>query len=195
MAKAKKRPLKHSTRKFKPDLSVKEIRFARHYAEHQSGINAVKTAGYNLNGDNSCYVYATRLLRKSKIRTYIRALQEEAAAVEQVSFNRVVRQLARIALGPRRRAYGRDGELLPPNKWDDDVDALIAGVESETTKKKGKPSVRVTKLKFHAPTEAAKELNRMLGFVKDSPSSIDPSAPSNVVGIGGDASPELLSSE
>jgi phage terminase small subunit len=149
------------------ELTAREIRFCQHFLETRNATDSLKRAGYVSASDNAAGVKAWTLIRKPKVRDYLRELQAEAAAAAQVTLNRTVRELARIAFGNRGAAFDENGALLPPAKWSAEVDALIAGVETGELRDGKEVVGDVRKVKFASRIEAIKELNRVLGYVKD----------------------------
>jgi hypothetical protein len=146
-------------------LTLQEVRFARHVAEYGSAIEAYKAAGYRTEGrtESALYTAASALLRKPLVKEFLCDLRDAAAGAASVTFDRLVREHARIAFGRRRHAFDRDGNLLPPAEWSDDVDALVVAVESVSAP--GKPTT-VKRVKFERRRDSLKELAALLGYRK-----------------------------
>lgn len=178
-AKGRKPKLKHKTRK--PDLSAREVRFCRLYAETDNGYRSYLDAGFPEHPTRNATDQAIwRLVRKRKIRERVQAFREAMAEAESVIPALVARGLARTAFSDPRKLYNRDGTLKPPHLWPDDVAAAVVGCDSEeitetredpATGRKKKVVVGVRhKPRLERRTEAQKVLAqwlRMLAPEKD----------------------------
>lgn len=69
---------------------------------------------------------ASRLASLPHVRRRIEELQKAAAARAGVTHDRVVAELARVALSSVRRVVDADGRLLLPNQLDEDTAAAVA---------------------------------------------------------------------
>lgn len=202
MAARKKSRRRHKTNP--PPLTLREIRFAQHWAEHGNGTAAYKAAGYHFASENVAAQLARRLFRKVQIRAYIRELQSQAADAAMVTVERLAQGLSRTAYADRRSLFAKDGTLLPPHKWPDEIAACIVGIESEELiewrKVKGRRKKVVIgvkhKVRLERRTEAMKILaqwRRMIG--EDKAVSVSPDQRLIVVvsneeaGEDGDATP------
>jgi phage terminase small subunit len=108
------------------DLEPRQAAFVREYVVDFNGAQAAIRAGYSEKG---CRQQAARLLTDANIQT---ALAREVARREkrtEITADRVVMELARVAFFDKRRLYREDGSLKPPAEWDDDTAAVIASVE------------------------------------------------------------------
>ena len=167
---------KKRERPAKPDLSLREIRFAQHYAEHGCASAAYRAAGFSDKPATSVHVLAWRVLRKPAVRSYIRQLRDEACTAAQVTTNRLAKALANIAFANRADLFDDKGRLLPPDQWPPDVAATVEGIESEDLfeliSAKGQPKRKelkghARKVKTAGRLGALKLLAEWKGMVKD----------------------------
>ncbi len=115
----------------KPDLTLREVRFAEHFVEHGNASEAYRAAGYAERPATSTWVLAFRVLRNIRVQQLIRTLRQEAIDATRVSVNRLVQALARIAFANRGDLFDEEGRVLPPSRWPADIAAAVEGVESE----------------------------------------------------------------
>lgn len=174
-----------------PPLSLREIRFCKQYAERGNATRAYIDAGYPHATENAAGYGAWALLKKPKIREYIRELREVAADAAKVTVAMVVRGLARSSFADRRKILDKTGRLLPPHKWPDDVAACIEGIETEEIlehrpdadgRKRKVVAGYVRKVRTAKRTEAQKLLGQFLGMFKDADQA-DPTAEPAVIEI------------
>jgi phage terminase small subunit len=97
-------------------------------AEYQTDFNASKAAiraGYKGRVGEIGY----QLLQKTPIKEAIdRAMQERLRTIG-VTSERVLTEIARIGFLDIRKLYRDDLTLRPPQEWDDEIAAAIAGIE------------------------------------------------------------------
>src|SRR6185436_14537785 len=109
----------------------------------------VKTLKEN---STSASAAATRMLKDNKIQRRLHELIERQVARMDISADRVMRELGRIAFGDVRNVVGRDGYITDPGTWSDDAAAAVAGIETfKEFEGRGKDKVQVgttTKLKL-----------------------------------------------
>lgn len=173
MAGEKPKKLTHSTTPDVDELSINDIRFCQHYAEHGNATEAYKKAGYsNSNASESAVGKAAWVLvRKRKIREYIRELRRQAADAASVTVNLLAQGFKRVGFADRRGVFGPDGCMLPPEFWPDELGSIIAGIEVEDLEewddeKKEKVKIgRKWKVRFERSMEARKILAQWRGMI------------------------------
>ena len=167
---AEKRRLRHSTRD-PSALTVRDIKFCRHYAEHGNATQAYQHAGFPA---RSAAEMARRLLKKVEIRQYIREIRRRAADAADVSAELVVQGWKRSGFADRRRLYDQDGVLLPVHQWPDDVAACVVEVETvEERDADGNVVAHVRKVRTERRTEPQKLLAQWLGMLGDDKATAD----------------------
>ncbi len=114
----------------KPERPKEErrARFAQEYAKDLNATAAAIRAGY---APKAAHVTGSRLLSDAKVRAEIDALLAKVATANQISVERTMQEIARIAYSDPRKMYREDGSMKPMHEMDDDTAAAIAGVESE----------------------------------------------------------------
>lgn len=108
--------------------------FARAYV--QSGANgsaALRAVGYADAPSNRA-----RLLQMPQIAARIAELSENMLSAADISAQRVMLELGRIAFSDIRRCFNAAGELIPIHDMDVDAAAAITGIEHETHVKLGR---------------------------------------------------------
>lgn len=106
----------------------RRARFAQEYVKDLSATLAAIRAGY---APKAAHVTASRLLSDAKVRADIDARLLKAAAVAEITVERTLKEIARIAYGDPRKLFDEDGNLRPLHELSDDTAALLASVESE----------------------------------------------------------------
>jgi hypothetical protein len=187
-----------------PLLSRQDIKFARllfdRGATKKTVLECYLEAGFApRENDHATEMAAWRRVRNREFRAFYRQLQDDAAAAEQVTANRVVRGFARIAFGRRRDLYDEHNRLLPPSQWSDDLDATIDGIDTEdlfeVVSGPGSPKRKelvgyARKVRFAKRIEALKILAQILRLL--GPDSTPEKPPPGPLVIGGGADPDLL---
>ncbi|WP_292532176.1 terminase small subunit [Methylocystis sp.] len=109
-------------------LTRKNEEFVRQYLLDLNAAAAYRRAGYTARG-NSAEVNAARLLRNAQVAEAIDKAMAERAARTEVSADRVLRELAKVAFFDPRKALKYDGSLRPLSEMDDDTAAAIASLD------------------------------------------------------------------
>lgn len=150
-------------------LTPKQERFCQEYLVDLNGTQAAIRAGYSPKTANEI---AAENLAKPSIVARVAELQAERATRTQVTADRVVRELARIAfLDPRRvMAWGPDGVTLRPADELDPDDAAAVRAASQTVTQHG----GTIKLELAPKIDALRLLGDHLGMWKAPASNGDP---------------------
>jgi len=170
---AAKRKLNHSTTPDVDSLSINDIRFCQHYAERDNATEAYKLAGYRNSTASESAVgkAAWVLVRKRKIRDYVRQLREQACDAASVTVNLLAQGFKRVGFADRRGVFGPDGCMLPPEFWPEELGSILAGMEVEDLEEwddeqKCKVKIgRKWKVKFERSMEARKILAQWRGMI------------------------------
>lgn len=181
-----------------PPLSARDVRFCQLWVETGNATRSYIDAGYPHANENSAGVLAFKLLRKVKIREYVRELQRYASEAAKVTVEELAAVMAGIVRADRRKLYDAKGRILLPHEWPDDVAATVEQVESEELFEpipgaKGKKRLKgyTRKVKTASRVAAAAKLmewKKMLGSAK----SDGANKASDPLVIGGDADPGAL---
>ncbi len=125
MGKAKPKS-KHRTRK--PELSAREVRFCQLLVETGNRTQSYIASGLPASSENYANLASYRLIRNDTIREYIRYLQNVAAEAAKVTTEEIAANVANIAKADRRKFF-KNGVMLPPEQWPDDVAATLDSME------------------------------------------------------------------
>ena len=112
-------------------LTPKQELFCREYLVDLNATQAAIRAGYSKKTAKS---QGQRLLTNVDVQTFIQMLMDARAQRTEITADRVIEQLGRVAFGDLRSVF--DGtRLMVPEEWSDDAAALIAGLEVNTLEK------------------------------------------------------------
>jgi phage terminase small subunit len=103
-------------------------RFAQEYAKDLNGTQAAIRAGY---APKAAHVTSSRLLKDAKVNAEIAALLKKVATKNEITVERTLQEIARIAYGDIRKLYREDGSLKALHEMDEDAAAQLAGVDVE----------------------------------------------------------------
>ncbi len=176
-------PVACSTRQLSATIDVMPLteqqeRFCHEYITDLNGTQAVIRAGYSRRTASS---QADRLLGNAEVRQRVEQLKRERAARTEVSADRVLLELARIAYFDARTLFSPDGSVRPPSEWDDAAAATVAGVDVEHVEVgRGRNRRRVWRITKHRRFDKNKALEllcRHLGMLRDRLSVETPQMP------------------
>jgi len=145
-------------------LTPKQQAFVEQYLVDLNATAAYKRAGYATTG-NGASVEAYKLLRNPKVAEAIAAAQERRAIRTEITQDRVLNEIARVAFGDKRRLmkWGPGGVSLLDSETLTDDDAAQVSEVSETISATGGSM----KLKTHDKVKALELLGRHLGMFND----------------------------
>lgn len=106
-------------------LTERQEAFCHHYVRTWHAEKAAQAVGLSLGAGRV-------ILMLPKIRARIRELNETMLKASDITAQRVMLELARVAFGDVRGIVDESGRLKPIRELDDDTAATIAGVEVET---------------------------------------------------------------
>lgn len=144
-------------------------KFAREYAVDLNGARAAIAAGYSRRTAAS---QASDLLRIPKVSRLIDELLARHAEKADVSAERVLGQLARLAFFDPRKFYNDDGSLKSIMQLDDESASALAGMEVEKLYEhygagQAKQVGTITKVKFADRSRALELLGKHLKLFTD----------------------------
>lgn len=148
-------------------LSPKQEAFAAKVAQGLSQAEAYRQA-YPRSvewKDETVWEKASRLAAQDKVKARVGELMAKAAAANEVTQERIVKELARIAFGNKRSLmqWGPGGvALIDSDELTDDEAAMVAEVQ-ETVTQAGSS----LKLKTHDKVKALELLGRHVGLFND----------------------------
>ena len=110
----------------KVGLTPKQQRFVAEYLVDLNATQAAIRAGYSA---KTAVKIGSENLRKPDVAAAIASKQAKRADRVEISADRVLREVARIAFGDIRALYRADGGLKKIDELDDDAAAMLAGVD------------------------------------------------------------------
>jgi phage terminase small subunit len=151
------------------NLSPKQQRFVQEYLITLNASEAARRAGYSA---KTAHVIGQENLRKPAIQAALRYANEERQRNVQVTPERTLLEIARIAFSDPRKLFDESGQMKEPNEWDDDTAAAIASFEVEELYEGdgmgGKIAIgRAKKVKFWSKTAATDQLGKHLRLFLD----------------------------
>lgn len=108
------------------ELTPKQARFVDEYLIDLNATQAAIRAGYS---KKTAGVIGDENLKKPYIQEFIRERMKAREKRTEITQDRVLQELARIAFFDIRRLYAEDGSLKRPDQLDDEAAAVLAGVD------------------------------------------------------------------
>jgi phage terminase small subunit len=148
-------------------LTPKQEAFCREYLIDLNGTQAAIRAGYSIKG---AHVQAAQLLSNPKVQEFANKLKTERAERTEITSDRVLKEIGRLAFADIRSVFHESGQLLPVHMLPPDVAASIASIEVVTSKVPGGEPVDVehtAKIKFWDKRGSLELLGRHLKMFTD----------------------------
>jgi phage terminase small subunit len=109
-------------------LTPRQARFVEEFLTDLNASAAYRRAGYSATG-HAAEVAAARLMRNVEVAEAITKAMAERAARTEVSADRVLCELAKIAFFDVRKALNNDGSFKSISELDDDTAAALASFD------------------------------------------------------------------
>jgi len=150
-------------------LTEKQKRFCNEYLKDLNGTQAATRAGYSKKTANE---QAARMLAKVSIQEYLQKRMKDRSERTEITQDRVLKEMARIAFFDTRKLFDDEGNLKNITDLDDDTATAIAGLDVVSFYRKGneKELLReiTSKIKVVDKKGALDSIMRHLGmFEKD----------------------------
>lgn len=148
-------------------MTPKQAAFVREYLIDLNASAAARRAGYSV---RTADAIGRENLGKPTIAAAISEAQQKRADRTEVTADRVLKELARIAFFDIRKLYSDDGTLKNPRDLDDDTAAALTGIDIQETVipgGEGAPTITTRKAKVIDRTGALTLAMRHLGMLKD----------------------------
>jgi phage terminase small subunit len=107
-------------------LPAKRQRFVEEYLIDLNATQAAIRAGYSAKTAGSI---GEEILKKPEIQEAIQAAMKARSERTEITADRVLKELGRIAFFDIRKLYNDDGTLKKPNELDDEAAAVVSGVD------------------------------------------------------------------
>lgn len=151
------------------EMNNKQQIFVSAYLKDLNATSAAITAGYSA---KTAYSQGQRLLKHVEVKTAIQQKLAKMFGKFEVSEQRTIEEIARIAFADIRKIFDETGQLKPIHELDDDTAAVIAGVEHEKLfehfgKGQAKHIGTTTKVKMNSKNNALEMLCRYQKLLND----------------------------
>jgi phage terminase small subunit len=166
MASKKKKPRPSRAGKGKPASDERYELFIAEYVKNgRNASAAARDAGYS---EDAAAQIGNRLLRKDHIRKKISDLTAEHLSKVKLEGEQAMLRIQQIGVFDPRRIFDKDGCVLPPDEWPDDIACAIAGFEVKETfhPLTGRHTGYVKKVKFKDGLRAMEDMAQHLGQLK-----------------------------
>lgn len=151
------------------ELTKKQKFFVAEYPKDWDGSKAVIRAGFHPKDAHRAAEMAYQLLHKTPVQEALDRAMEEKLRKIGVHTERVLMEVARVALSDLRNLYNEDGRLKLPGEWSDEAAAAVAGVEVTEEfegKGKGRKHIGTTKkVRVFDKVRALELLSKNLGII------------------------------
>ena len=112
-------------------LTARQRRFVAEYLACGNATEAARRAGYSA---KTAHAQGSRLLKNAEVRAALEKKTERLEEKLELSAERVLTELARIAFMDIGRAFGSDGRLLALHEMPEDVRRALASIETDEMK-------------------------------------------------------------
>lgn len=142
-------------------LRPKQQRFVDEYLVDLNGTRAAIRAGYSARTAASI---ANENLRKPEIAAAIDAARAEMQVRTEVTADRVIQELAKIAFLDVRKLFNADGSLKAVHELDDDTAAALVSLDVRLTESENGEITKTARIKLADKRAALVDLGRHLGI-------------------------------
>lgn len=150
-------------------MNEKHKRFVAEYLIDLNATKAAERAGYS---PKTAYSQGHDLLKKPEIASAIQAGMDKRANKLEISAERVLQEIAKMAFVDARKFFNTDGSLKPATELDDDTAAALQGFDVEKlyqhfAKGAAQETGTVSKIKIADKTKSLELLGRHLKLFTD----------------------------
>jgi phage terminase small subunit len=145
-------------------LTPKQVKFCAEYLKDFNGTQAAIRAGYSKRTANE---QASRLLANVNIQKHLTPKKVKLMEKAEITQERVMQEIGRLALSNVKRLYNEDGTLKAVHELDDEVAATIASVELDEVYHGKKVFVKSKKVKMWNKEKALEMLAKHFGIYED----------------------------
>jgi len=146
-------------------LTDKQKRFCEEYIIDLNGAQSAIRAGY---AEGSARVEGSRLLSNDNIQEYISKLQQSKSEELNITQNKVLQELCKIAFGDVKNYFDDMGRLIDINELENQISASIKSVTVQQEKSQAQGEVfiesTIKKIESYDKLKAIDTINKMLGF-------------------------------
>lgn len=156
-------------------LTRKQRRFVEEYLVDLNATQAALRAGYK-HPDNG-----RQLLTKTHVAAAIEQGQSQRAARTEITADRVLKEIAKVAFADVRKVFNADGALIKISDLSDEAAACIAGCDLVTMNKGEGEIEYVAKIKMADKLRALELCGKHLGMFRENAGAEDVPLPTRVV--------------
>lgn len=146
-------------------LTAKQAKFVDEYLIDLNATKAAIRAGYS---EKTADQQACQMLKKTQVASAIANRMRDREVRTEITQDRVLKEVARLAFLDIRKAFNEDGSLKPINQLDDDTAAAVAGLDvSEISAGDNAVIGALKKIRLSEKKGALELLMRHLGMLND----------------------------
>ncbi len=146
-------------------LTLKQKIFIDEYLVDLNATRAYRSVYTRIKNDNVAAQAGSRLLRNVKVDEYLRDRMKEREKRTEISQDRTLKELARIAFFDIRRLFDEKGRLKAIENLDEDTAAAVISIDSQDiTGQGGKVIGKLRKVRLANKMQALEALGRHLGL-------------------------------
>jgi phage terminase small subunit len=146
-------------------MNAKQTRFVEEYLIDLNATQAAIRAGYS---ERTAQEQSSRLLSNVMIQNEIASRIKDRERRTEVTHDRVLLEIARLAFNDPRKAFDQSGALLPIQEWPDEVAAAISSIKVNELKDFDGTVIGETKeIKFWDKGKQLDLAARHLGMLND----------------------------
>lgn len=146
-------------------LNAKQQAFCDEYIIDFNATQAAIRAGYS---EKTSYSHGQRLLNDVEIQKEISKKQIERSKRTEITQDRVLLEIARLAFNDPRKAFDDNNALLPVKQWPDEVAAAVSSIKiNEIKDSEGNHIGETKEIKFWDKGKQIELAGRHLGMWND----------------------------
>ncbi|MFM9860703.1 terminase small subunit [Pseudoxanthobacter sp. M-2] len=142
-------------------LTPRQARFVQEYLVDLNATRAAIRAGYS---PRSAETNGNRMLRNAQVAAAVEAAMAERQIRTEITADRVIRELAKIAFLDPRKFFRPDGSLVPIHELDDDTAAGLAALDIAVHVGDDGDVTKTAKIKIADKRAALVDLGKHLGL-------------------------------
>jgi len=146
-------------------MTPKQAIFYGEYIKDGNATRAAIAAGFP---EKSAHVAGARMLRNAKVNAAIKAWRERKVYELEITAERVLQELARLAYFDPGKLYDKDGKRIPVHELDDVTRAAVTAIEDEITEGPAFVTTRKQKVRFADKGQNLERLGKHLKLFGES---------------------------
>lgn len=143
-------------------------RFIDEYLTDFNAARAYRQAGFKAGTPNAAAIGAYKLLQRPHVQKALQVRLAYAKKKLDVTFDRALEEMARLAFADFRKAFDAGGAMLAPDKMDDATAAAVSNIDMAARPGQGAVTIR---MKMHDKVQPLKTLLEILKPRPDLPHS------------------------